>query len=225
MTRRLLSIAALAITTIAIAAPAAQARDLEPGEAEWVITTDDLSSPTGKVTDVSDNAQGPTIPSGCSNVNSGRISSGRNSLSTILGEIDYSNGTTWQSSVWTYRTPDAARASFAKLQSSSLVLCNDSFTGLIGDDVADMPAVLVDRAKKVPGATQPRFAVATSQVLTQPATARPGYTNEFSYAVFTVVDDAIVQVNVFQPKPVTTAQRADAGRAATSVAKRYAASR
>ena len=217
-----------AVATIAaavlLAAPVAQARDVEPGEAAWVITAEDLSTPTGRIADASSNAQGPSIPSSCSNVNSGRTASGRNSLSTIMGEVDYRNGTTWQSTVWTYRTPAAAQASFAKLQTQTLTLCNDSFTGLIGDDVADMPAVLVDRARKVPSGTQPRFSVASSLVMTDPANARPGYTNNFRYTVFTRIDDAIVQVNMFQGKPVTAAQRADAARATTAIAKRYAAS-
>ena len=228
MHTNLIRIPVTAVATIAaallLAAPQAQARDLEPGEAAWVITAADLSTPTGKVADVSSNAQDSSIPSSCSNVNSGRTASGRNSLSTIEGELDYRNGTTWQSTVWTYRTPAAAQASFAKLQTQTLSLCNDSFTGLIGDDVADMPAVLVDRARRLPSGTQPRFSVASSIVLTDPANARPGYTNNFRYTVFTRIDDAIVQVNMFQGKPVTAAQRADAARATTAIAKRYAAS-
>lgn len=224
MIKRLVALLALAVTTLLLVAPAAQARDLDPGEAEWVITTSDLTSATGKVKEQMTNALGPTIPTGCALLDSGKTANGRNSLSTIFGELTYRNGATWQSTVWTYRTSTAAKASFATLQSQSLAVCNHAFEGLIGDDGADMPAVVVDRARKVPGGTQPRFTVADSQILTDPANARPGYANSFRYAVFTLVDDAIVQVNLFQKDPISGAQRADAGRAATAVATRYAAS-
>lgn len=227
MTKRplaLLSTAVMVLALGAVTAPVAQARDLTPGEMEWVITPDDLRTPTGKILGTDTNQMGQTIPSSCSNVNSGKTASGRNSLSTVIGEIDYRNGTTWQSTVWTYNSPDSARASFTKLQTATLKLCNDRFSGLIGDDVADMPAVLVDRAQEIAGGTQPRFAVSSSQVLTDPANARPGYSNSHRYSVFTLIDNAIVQTNVFQVDRTTAAQRADARRAATAIAQRYAAS-
>ena len=227
MIKRALAVVAVALAALSLATvtgPAAQARDLAPGEAEWVITPADLTTPTGKVMDSMTNEMGRTIPTGCSNVNSGKTASGRESLSTVFGEIDYRNGTTWQSTVWTYRTDAAARASFVQLQDQTLKLCNDRFAGLIGDDVADMPAVLVDRAQKLSGGTPPRFAVSRSQVLTDPANARPGYSNAHYYTVFTLVDDAIVQVNVFQVDRLSAAQRADARRATTAIAMRYSES-
>lgn len=224
MNMRAIAVVTSALMALSLTAPAAMARGLAPGEAEWVITPDDLSTPTGRVMDSMTNEIGRTIPTGCSNVNSGKTASGRNSLSTVIGEIDYRNGTTWQSTVWTYRTNAAARASFRQLQARSLKLCNDRFSGLIGDDVPDMPAVLVDSAQKVPGATQPRFSVSTSQILTDPENARPGYSNAHSFRIFTLVDNAIVQVNVFQVNRVTMAQRDDAGHATTAIAQRYAAS-
>lgn len=223
ITRVLTAVAAVAAILL-VATPAASARDLDPGEYQWIITSSDLPATPGKVTDQSGNAQGPSIPTSCFNVNSGRTASGRESLSTIEGMVTYKSGSLWQSSVWTYRTPAAAQASFTKLQKQTLALCNDSFMGLIGDDTPSMPAVLVDRASTISGGTQPRFAVGTSQILTDPANAIPGYTNEFSYSVFTLVDDAIVQVWVVQQSPTTKGQRADARAAATGIARRYAAS-
>ena len=124
--------------------------------------------------------------------------------------------------MWTYRTTEAAQASFAKLQRQTLSLCNGSWTGLIGDDVATMPAAMVHRATEIAGATQPRFAVATSRIMLDPSNLEPGYSNAYTYSVFTLIDDAIVQVFVMQVKPVTDAQRADARRATTAIANRYA---
>jgi hypothetical protein len=228
MIRRSISAPAVSLLVAAAIAPTAQARDLEPGEAQWVITPADAAQ-TGKVRDSFTNAQGPSIPQACTSVENQGSASGRESLSTIIGQFELSNGTTWQSNVWTYKTPAAAERSFEQLQQRSIARCNGTFSGLIGDDEADMPAVMSQRSRVIPKSSaprsqQPRFFVANSTVLLDPANARPGYQNSFGYATFALVDTAIVQVNMFQNKPVTRAQRTASAQALNAISARYAAS-
>ncbi len=229
MKRHLSIIAAIATSVVVCGAPAVQAAELAPGEMQWVLTPADLQTPSGKIRDSFTNNIGATIPNACFSVSSGASADGRKSLDTIVSNTSYRNGTMWNSSVWTYKTPAAAKASFDQLQKRSLAVCNDSRSGLIGDDVANMPAVQSQRSAAlarttVPASALPRFFVAASTIMLDPATAKPGYTDEFSYSVFSLAGDAIVQVFVSQEKPLTSAQRTDAARGTNAIAKRYLAS-
>ena len=228
MIRRSISALAVSLLVAAAFAPTAQARDLEPGEAQWVITPSDVKV-TGKLDNAFTNALGPTIPQSCTSFSGQGSADGRESLSTILGEFTTKDGSTWQSSVWTYKTPAAARRSYEQLKQRSIARCNDLYDGLIGDDEPDMPAVQNQRSAVIPKAAAPRspyqrFFAANTTMLLDPANARPGYQDSFGYATFALVEDAIVQVNLFQNTPVTPAQRLDSTRALNAISARYAAS-
>lgn len=228
MIRRSLSTVAVSLLLAVAIAPASQARDLEPGEAQWVITPSDVKV-AGAVNDESTNALGPTIPQACTSFSGQGTADGRESLETINGSFATKSGASWQSSVWTYKTAAAARRSYDQLKQRSIARCNDLFTGLIGDDEADMPAVQNQRSAVIPKSAAPRsryqrFFAANTTMLLDPATARPGYQDTFQYATFALVGDAIVQVNLFQNTPVTPAQRTSSVRALNAISARYAAS-
>ena len=55
------------------------------------------------------------------------------------------------------------------------------------------------------------------------AKALPGYSNNFVYSIYTLVENALVEINVFQGEPLTSEQRSNALKAADGLAKRYAA--
>ncbi|MGA1147115.1 MAG: hypothetical protein ACO3YU_08970 [Candidatus Nanopelagicales bacterium] len=228
MIRRSLSTAAVSLLLAVAIAPVSLARDLEPGEAQWVLTPADVKL-TGKVDESFTNALGPSIPQSCTSLSGQGSADGRESLSTIFGEVRGNDGTTWQSSVWTYKTPAAARRSYDQLKQRSLARCNDLYNGLIGDDVPDMPAVQNQRSAVLPKSTAPRsrfqrFFSANTTMLLDPAKARPGYEDTFEYATFALVGNAIVQVNMFQNTPVTPAQRTMSARVLNAISARYAAS-
>ena len=206
----------------------AQARDLAPGEFEWTLSTDDVTTSSGRVVDDYTNALGKTIPDACTSVTSGRSAAGRESNETIVSNISYASGTTWQSTVWNYTDERAARASYQQLRTRAIARCNSTFTGLIGDDTPTMPAVQEQSSRIIPRSVAPssdfpRVAVASSTVLIDPAKALPGYSNNFVYSIYTLVEDAVVEINVFQGEPLTSEQRSNALKAADGLAKRYAA--
>lgn len=229
MIRRSIATIAASLAVVLFIAPVSQARELAPGEAQWVITPTDVNLSKKQIQDSFNNDQGPSIPQACTSLEGQGSADGRESLSTIFGQIEASNGTTWQSSVWTYKTAAAAQRSFEQLQQRSIARCNGTFSGLIGDDVADTPAVQSQRSRVLPKSSAPRsplprFFVANSTVLLDPANARPGYEDSFTYATFALVDTAIVQVNTFQAKPITRAQRTTSARVLNAISARYAAS-
>jgi len=214
-----------AVSIALIAAPSATARNLKPGESQWVTLPSDVTTTKGKAKDSFTNAIGRTIPTGCTNPKSGKSSAGRESLDTVVSQREYAGRVTWNSSVWTYRTDAAARTSFDQLRRQSASRCNVTYDGSIGDDGANVPAKFTLESAQLPTSSDPaypQFFVSISQVLKNPATAPPGYATTHYYLVFSLVDNAIVEAEVFQPKVVSAAQRANVQSTSTAIGVRYA---
>jgi hypothetical protein len=111
-------------------------------------------------------------------------------VSAPFSQVDFADGLSIQNTGYLYRSPAAARVSFALLQSRTLARCRGQAYPPLGDDGASAP---------------------------------PGYTDQFAYGVFTLVDNAIVQMQAYSDTPITASTRADVRQVNEQVTSRFAA--
>lgn len=213
---------------VSSAAPAgAPAGDAASAAAEYLLTPPDLRGDYGRLVDfyVSDFGRG-AIPSTCNPITAGVQPDGKAAPETTFSNLEYPRGLMWQSSVFQYRSVTAARASFEQLRDRSVARCTGEAYSPYGDDEAFVPNVNANSARVLPATDgMARFAVASSHILLEPEQAPGGYTDAYWFGVWTLVDNAIVQVQTFSPAPLSGATRAEVVRVATRVSARYAATR
>jgi hypothetical protein len=165
------------------------------------------------------------LPSACEPLTSGVRVMGRAAPRTLFSELEYPDRFMWQNTVFTYSSPSAASASFEQLRGRALARCHGEAFSPYGDDFANVPNVNAVAARRLPAdGSWPRFVSARSHILLEPGQAPPGYTDDFGFAVFTLVGSAIVQVQVYSITPIPGSARADAVHVAEQVSARYASS-
>ncbi len=192
--------------------------------AGFLMTAEDFRGQYGSVRDSFTNDLGRVLPSSCSSPSTGSTPSGRETVSAPYREVEFSDGLTVQNTVYVYRSPAAARASFALLEARTLATCQGEFYTPFGDDEAVVPQVVAAGARRLsPVGTHPTFSYGQSLILLEPASAPPGYADLFSYGVFSLVDNAIVQVSAFSDAPLAPTVRSDVRRVSEAVSTRFAA--
>jgi hypothetical protein len=178
--------------------------------AGYLMTVDDLRGDYGPVRDTTSTDLGRTLPSACDPPTSGGSTRGRESMSTPYSEVTFADGVSIQNSVYVYRSPAAARASFELLKSRTLQKCQGQAFSQFGDDEEIVPQVIAAGARRLPAVDgSPRFSVGQSVILLDPQSAPGGYTDFFSYGVLTLAGNAIVQMQTYSDTPISTATRAD----------------
>jgi hypothetical protein len=195
--------------------------------AAYLMTAGDLRGDYGALADSSTNDFGRgALPSACNALVDGVQVIGKAAPSTMYSELDYPGGLMWQNTVFTYPSAARARVSFDQLRRRALAGCRGEAFDPYGDDFADVPNVNADAARALPpNGAWPRFVSASSHILLEPASAPPGYADNYGFGVFALVDNAIVQVRVYSTRPITNVARADAVHVAARVSERYAESR
>ena len=205
--RRAVGVACVALCFVIGASPAS-AGDMSG--ASFLMTVDDLRGDYGPIRDTNSTDLGRTLPSACDPPTSGGSTRGRESMSTPYSEVTFADGTSIQNSVYLYRSPEAARASFELLKSRTLAKCQGQAYSQFGDDEEIVPQVIAAGARRLPPVEgSPRFSVGQSVILLDPQSAPGGYTDFFSYGVFTLAGNAIVQMQSYSETPISGATRAD----------------
>ncbi len=222
-----LVIAAFATALALSSAGAATAEQISDTEASVLLQPADLHYDYGRVVSNESNSPGPGggLPSTCEPLAEGGPQVvGRNAQRLILNDIVYSAGATWSSMIFIYPSAQEARASYRQLRDRTLLRCRGMITDSVGDDGLFVPAVQANTAHRVPllDAGKPRFVNAASTILLAPKDAPRGYHSDFSFTVTTLDANAVVQVRVFASTPLDARVRADALRASSVVAARYA---
>jgi hypothetical protein len=191
----------------------------------YVMRQSDVREDYGRLRDSSANDFGRgALPSACNPITSGVSVIGKASPQTYQSELDFAGNHMWQNSVFTYQSVEAARASFYQLRHRALARCQGEAFDPYGDDEADVPNVNANAARRLPADRMwPRFTAASSHILLDPAKAPPGYRDNFGFTVFTLVDNAIVQVQLYSAKALSERNRADVVNVARLVALRYGA--
>ena len=208
--RRAVGIASVALCFVIGASPT-YAGDMSG--AGFLMTVDDLRGDYGPVRDTNSTDLGRTLPSACDPPTTGSSTRGRESTSTPYSEVTFADGLSIQNSVYVYRSPAAARASFELLESRSLRKCQGQAYSPFGDDEEIVPQVIAAGARRLPSVEgSPRFSVGQSVILLDPQSAPGGYTDFFSYGVFTLAGNAIVQMQSYSDTPISGATRADLRR-------------
>ncbi len=211
---------AVALGALFMASPAYAG---DTGSASYLMTADDLRGDFGPVRESFTNDLGRVLPSSCDVPSSGSGPVGRASVSAPFSEVDFADGHVFQNTVYLYRTPSAARASFTLLESRTLAKCRGAAYTPFGDDEEIVPQVSAAGARRLPPVGgDPRFSFGQSLILLDPTSAPPGYTDEYGYGVYTLVDNAIVQMQAYSTSPISAATRADLRRVNEVVSRRFA---
>jgi len=224
---RALSISAAATALVLVSAGTAGAEPVSDTEASVLLQPADLHFDYGRIVSDESNSPGPGggLASTCEPLSEGRPQVvGRNAQRLILNDIVYSAGATWSSMVFIYPSAQEANASYRQLRDRTLLRCRGKITDSVGDDDLFVPAVQANTAHRLPllDAAKPRFVNAASTILLAPKDAPRGYHSDFSFMVTTLDANAVIQVRVFASTPLNARVRADALRASSAVAQRYA---
>ncbi len=187
----------------------------------YLMTAGDLRAEYGPVRDSTSTDLGRVLPSSCDSPSTSIYPVGRESVSAPYREIVFDDGLSIQNTVYVYRSTSSARASFDQLQSRTLTACRGEVFSPFGDDQELVPQVLAAGSRRLPPG-RPGFSVGQSVILLDPANAPPGYTDFYAYGVFTLVGNAIVQVQTYSEAPIPPVARADIRHVNRLVAARYA---
>ncbi len=143
--------------------------------------------------------------------------------STYVKELAYPRSrVTFVNSVYTYPTVQAARASFTRMLSGSLLRCNSSFTGDIGDGRVVVLATIANRTTRLPETLPgvPRFAVYSATRQEDPTQVNRRYPDSWTYGVLLVNGSVITQLELIAASPVSARQRRDTARAVVAIDNR-----
>ena len=212
-----LSVAAAAIAATAFAVPAS-AVDPTPAQNAKLLQASDLPSSYGTPADSSfTNVQkGGELEFACFAANGNDPGTSILDQLTMFSNLDYPSGTSWNQSIFVYKSKAQATKAFGQMTTTAVPQCQGSATTTKGDDNITIPA----RTTTVTAKVSEGVIVATLKA-TSKAGAKTPYANAYLRKLTARVGNAIESLTIDSPKPITAAQRATQDSTFAQLLARY----
>ncbi len=198
-----LSVAAVAITATAFAAPAF-AVDPTPAQNAMLLQASDLPSSYGTPTDQSfTNVQkGAEFADACFTATGDAPGTTVGDQLNLFSEIDYSSGLNWIQDIYVYASKVQATKAFTQMATKAVPKCQGTDTTTKGDDNVPMPP----RTTTVTAKVTDGIIVATLKSTSKPG-AKARYADSYSRRLTARVGTGIEALQLNSTKPITATQK------------------